>query len=56
MIVAGRPKVRKKINCIYVYDIDTHMLGHGMALRGSWQEPVPGVVNTKKKSSSILFI
>ena len=46
MIVAGRPKVRKKINCTRVDDTDTHMLGHGMDLRGSWQEPVAGVVDT----------
>ena len=46
MIVAGRPKVRKKINRTYVDDIDKHVLGNGMDLSGSWQEPVVGVVNT----------
>jgi hypothetical protein len=56
VIVAGRPKVRKKINCTYVDDIDTHMLEHGMDARGLWQEPVAGVVNSKKKVFINLFI
>jgi len=31
-----------------VDDIDKHMLGHGMDLSGSWQEPVAVVVNNIK--------
>jgi hypothetical protein len=37
-------------------DIDKYMLGHGIDISGSWQEPVAGVVDTMRGLINSVYI